>query len=62
MLLQEMIDAGLVAMIKVAGIGLVEKRLGKTLTGKQSNAKLVQLLYNILGPRHGWIAYLWQRI
>jgi len=35
-LLQEMIDAGLVAVIiKVAGIGLTEKHLGKTLAEMQ---------------------------
>jgi len=54
-LLQEMIDAGLVAVIiKVAGIGLVEKHLGKTLAEMQSTlVKLVRSLCYIPGTRHG---------
>ena len=45
-LLQEMIDAGLVAVImKVAGIGLTEKHLGKTLAEMQPTlVKLVRFL------------------
>ena len=50
-LLQEMIEAGLVAVIiKVAGIGLTEKHLGKTLTEIQSTlVKLVRALHRIIG-------------
>ena len=46
-LLQEMIDAGLVAVIiKVAGIGLTEKHLGKTLAEMQPTlVKLVRVLH-----------------
>ena len=53
-LLQEMIDAGLVAVvIKVAGIGLTEKHLGKTLAEMQSTLlKLVRFLRPTLGHRH----------
>jgi diphthine-ammonia ligase len=45
-LLQEMIDAGLVAvLIKVAGVGLTEKHLGKTLSEMQPILlKLVRFL------------------
>ena len=50
-LLQEMIDAGLVAVIiKVAGIGLTEKHLGKTLAEMQPTLmKLVRVLCCIQG-------------
>ena len=68
-LLQEMIDAGLVAVIlKVAGIGLTEKHLGKTLAEMQPTLlKLVRLLRSVLGNCHDspgivfiiWVAYLW---
>ena len=46
-LLQEMIDAGLVAVIiKVAGVGLTEKHLGKTLAEMQPTlVKLVRDLH-----------------
>lgn len=52
-LLQEMIDAGLVAVIiKVAGIGLTEKHLGKTLAEMQPTlVKLVRALCYIMGVR-----------
>jgi len=51
-LLQEMIDAGLVAVIiKVAGIGLTEKHLGKTLAEMQPTLlKLVRFLHYTTGP------------
>ena len=51
-LLQEMIGVGLVAVvIKVAGIGLTEKHLGKTLAEMQPTLlKLVRLLLSILDP------------
>ena len=53
-LLQEMIEAGLVAVIiKVAGIGLTEKHLGKTLTEMRSTlVKLVRVLRRIIGAQH----------
>ena len=54
-LLQEMINVGLVAVvIKVAGIGLTEKHLGKTLVEMQPTLlKLVRFLRPILDYRHG---------
>ena len=68
-LLQEMIDSGLVAVIlKVAGIGLTEKHLGKTLAQMQPTLlKLVRFLCPVLGHCHDsheivliiWITYLW---
>ena len=53
-LLQEMINVGLVAVvIKVAGIGLTEKHLGKTLAEMQPTLlKLVRFLRPTLGHRH----------
>lgn len=47
-----MIDAGLVAVIiKVAGIGLTEKHLGKTLAEMQPTLlKLVRFLHYTTGP------------
>lgn len=53
-LLQEMIDAGLVAVIiKVAGIGLTEKHLAKTLGEMQPTLlKLVRLFRSTTGHRH----------
>ena len=54
-LLQEMIDAGLVAIIiKVAGIGLTEKHLGKTLAEMQPTlVKMVRFLRYIPTLRRG---------
>ena len=64
-----MIDAGLVAVIiKVAGIGLTEKHLGKTLAEMQPILmKLVRVLCCIQGIQRDlceieriiWVAYLW---
>ena len=53
-LLQEVIADSVAVMIKATGIGPVEKHLGKTLTEMQPTLmKLLRLLCNISGPRHG---------
>lgn len=53
--MQEVIVGSVAVIIKVTSIDPAEKHLGKTLTEMQPTLmKLVRLLRNISGPRHGW--------